>query len=95
ADINAVRARAHARPVDPADVNIDYLLDERIRELYGEENRHFVLRRTGKLLERVRKYNNNPKNPGLNIQDYNILWPIPQTQLDLNIGAKWEQNPGY
>jgi len=95
ADINVVRARAHARPVDPTDVNIDYLLDERIRELYGEENRHFVLRRTGKLLERVRKYNNNPKNPGLNIQDYNILWPIPQTQLDLNIGAKWEQNPGY
>ncbi len=95
ADINAIRIRSHAKPAELKDINIDYLLDERVRELYGEDCRHFVLRRTGKLLERVRKYNNNPKNPGLNIQDYHVLWPIPQEQMDLNIGVKWEQNPGY
>lgn len=94
-DINAVRARSGASPAEISDINIDYLLDERIRELYGEECRHFVLRRTGKLVERVRKYNNNPDNPGLNIQDYHILWPIPQDQIDLNIDNKWQQNPGY
>jgi hypothetical protein len=95
ADINAIRTRAHATPVDPANVNIDYLLDERARELYGEEERQITLRRVGKLVERVRKYNNNPLNPGLNIQDYHVLWPIPQSQIDLNIDAKIEQNPGY
>jgi len=94
-DINLIRDRANATPVDQADVDLDYILDERARELYGEEWRHITLRRMGKLVERVRLYNNNPKNPGLNIQDYHILWPIPQTQIDLNIDADFPQNPGY
>ena len=74
---------------------LDYLLDERIRELYGEECRHFVLRRTGKYYERVVKYNNNPANPTLHIQPHHVLWPIPQSEIDINIGNAWEQNPGY
>jgi len=94
-DINVIRSRANATPVDPADVDLDYILDERARELYGEENRFITLRRMGKLLERVRALNNNPKNPGLNIQDYHVLFPIPQTQIDLNIDADFPQNPGY
>lgn len=94
-DINMIRNRAKAKPVDPSKVDIDYLLDERARELYAEEMRHLTLRRTGKLLERVRKYCNNPVFPACNIQDYNVLFPIPQKQIDLNIDAKMEQNPGY
>ncbi len=84
-----------AKPVDPADVDLDYLLDERARELYAEEMRHITLRRTGKLLERVRKYCNNPVFPACNIQDHNVLFPIPQNQLDLNISAEFKQNSGY
>ena len=95
ADINAVRNRAKATPVDPSKVDLDYLLDERARELYAEEWRPITLRRMGKLLERTRKYNNNPVFPACNIQDNNVLFPIPQKQLDLNIDAKMEQNPGY
>jgi hypothetical protein len=95
ADINAIRNRANAAPVDASKVDINYLLDERARELYAEEWRPVTLRRTGKLLERVRKYNNNPVFPACNIQDYNVLFPIPQKQIDLNISAKMEQNPGY
>ncbi|MDO9340336.1 MAG: RagB/SusD family nutrient uptake outer membrane protein [Bacteroidales bacterium] len=95
ADINTIRNRAKATQVLPANVTLDYILDERARELYGEEIRFITLRRMGKLVERVRALNNNPKNPGLNIQDYHILWPIPQSQTDLNINVKWEQNPGY
>jgi hypothetical protein len=95
ADINMIRNRAQATPVDPANVTIEYLLDERARELYGEEWRHITLRRVGKLYERIKQYNNNPKNPGLNIQPYHILWPIPQSQIDLNIDAEMPQNPGY
>lgn len=93
-DINIVRARANAKPVEPKDVTIDYLLDERIRELYTEELREVVLRRTGKFLERIRKYNNNPQAPGLDVKDYNVLWPIPQTEIDATGGAL-VQNPGY
>lgn len=95
-DINAVRARAKAHPVDAADVDIDYLLDERVRELYGEECRHIVLRRTGKLIERVRKYNNNPVRPGIGIMERNVLWPIPlNNQILLNVDNAWQNNPGY
>jgi len=95
ADINMIRNRANATPVKPENVTIDYILDERARELYGEEWRLIALRRTGKLVERVKKYNNNPACPGADIKDYNVLWPIPQAQIDLNVGASFPQNPGY
>jgi hypothetical protein len=95
ADVNAIRNRAHAHPVSVDDISLDYVLDESARELYGETSRHIILRRTGKLVERTRKLNNNPRFPGLNIQDYNVLWPIPQSQIDLNIDADFPQNPGY
>lgn len=95
ADINTIRNRAKATPITPANATLDYILDERARELYGEEWRAITLRRMGKLVERTRLYNNNPLNPGANIQDYHVLFPIPQTQIDLNINAVIEQNPGY
>jgi hypothetical protein len=95
ADINVVRNRAKATPVTEAQVTIDYILDERVRELYSEEARLITLMRLGKLVERTRKYNDNPIVKGCNIQDDNNLWPIPQAAIDLNVGAKMEQNPGY
>jgi starch-binding outer membrane protein, SusD/RagB family len=95
ADINAVRNRASATPILPAQADLDFILDERARELYTEEFRMITLMRLGKLVERVRIYNNDPFIFGLNIQDFNNLWPIPQDVIDLNIGAKMEQNPGY
>jgi starch-binding outer membrane protein, SusD/RagB family len=39
-DINKVRARANAPLITAADVTIDYIFDERARELYAEEPRH-------------------------------------------------------
>src|SRR5690606_876400 len=95
ADVNAVRARSNAKPVSAADIDIDYILDERVRELYGEEWRLIILRRTGTLLERVRKYNDNPLCPGAFIKEHNFRWPIPQEQIDLNVDAEFSQNPGY
>lgn len=94
ADINKIRVRANATPISASEATIDYILDERARELYGEEQRQITLRRTGKLIERILKYNDNPKFPGLNAEDYNKLLPIPQTQIDLCSGT-FEQNPGY
>jgi hypothetical protein len=95
ADINVVRNRANATPVSPGDVDTDYILDERIRELYFEEMRLITLMRMDKLVERTRKYNDNPLLPGANIQEHNKLFPIPQSQIDLNIESDFEQNPGY
>ncbi|MEQ9439235.1 MAG: RagB/SusD family nutrient uptake outer membrane protein [Cyclobacteriaceae bacterium] len=95
ADVNQVRSRANATPVSSAEVDIDYVLDERARELYGEEWRLVTLRRTDKLVERTLKYNDNPVIPGADIEPHNVLWPIPQNQIDLNVDADFPQNPGY
>jgi hypothetical protein len=92
ADINVVRNRANATPVDPSDVDIDYLLDERARELVVEEPRRLTLARLGLLDDRVKKY--NPVSAPT-IQEYHNLWPIPQREIDANVGADLTQNPGY
>jgi len=43
--INVVRSRAGAKPCTAADIDIDYILDERTRELFGEEHRQITLNR--------------------------------------------------
>lgn len=91
-DINVVRARAKAKPVTADRVNIDYLLDERARELTTEEPRRLTLSRMNKLVERVKKYNARSAS---SILPTNELWPIPQKTIDANSGAKLDQNPGY
>jgi hypothetical protein len=92
ANINIVRARANATPVAKGDVDMDLILDERARELFGEELRRLTLIRTGTLLDRVRLL--NPRS-GLTIQDFNVLYPIPQEVIDGNLDAVFTQNPGY
>jgi hypothetical protein len=68
---------AEESQVSAKDINI--ILDERARELCGEQQRWFDLKRTGKLIERVQLYNGSAKN---NIQTFHVLRPIPQPQLD-------------
>lgn len=92
ADINTIRGRALASLVAPGDVDIDYILDERSRELLCEEHRRITLCRTGKLVERTILH--NPVS-GPTIQDFNKLFPIPQSEIDANKEAVLEQNPGY
>jgi starch-binding outer membrane protein, SusD/RagB family len=92
ADINLVRNRAKAKPVTPAEVTLDYILDERARELIFEEDRRVTLSRMGKLVERVKKY--NPLNAP-NIQPFHALFPIPFSEIEANKDGKLEQNPGY
>lgn len=92
ASINVIRNRAHATPVLPGQVTLDYILDERARELTAEELRRLTLVRTKKLVERVRKY--NPK-VAPTISDFNIHLPIPQGEIDVNKDAELTQNEGY
>ncbi|WP_162497521.1 RagB/SusD family nutrient uptake outer membrane protein [Aureibaculum marinum] len=91
-DINQVRERSNAIPVEAGDVDIDYILDERLRELNYEEPRRMTLSRLGLLVERTRKY--NPYS-GPTIQDHNNLFPIPYGEIERNTLEVLEQNPGY
>jgi len=98
--INALRTRAAAPQVTAAQMSLNFILDERARELVGEENRRMTLMRTGMLEKRALRLNkdvNCPK-PILGLDSVTVkkpLLPIPQTEIDLNKDAKLEQNPGY
>lgn len=104
ADINAVRRRANAADVAPGDVTIDYILDERARELFMEEPRRRTLVRLGKLVERTKLYNSSlagspgsagSLGPGATMDTKHELFPIPQATITANTGAVLKQNPGY
>lgn len=90
--INIVRRRAGAPDISPGDVSVDFILDERGRELWGEVPRRVDLYRTGKYVERTRLYN---PEAGPNVQDKHALLPIPQSEMDLNSESPLVQNPGW
>jgi hypothetical protein len=95
ADINVVRSRAQATSVIAADVTMDLILDERARELFGEEFRLNTLMRTGKLVEYLNKYNGYLKDNNLVAPAKVSKLPIPRREIEANTGVKLEQNPGY
>lgn len=77
--------------VTSGQVTLDFILDERARELIGEVNRWMDLKRTGKLIERTLLHNphaaiNNALKPK------HLLRPIPQYEID-NTGGSITQNP--
>lgn len=96
ATLNVIRGRANATPVTPAQVNLNFILDERARELVGEENRRMTLMRTGTLVERATRLNAvSPLNQLTGISNTHLLMPIPLNEINLNKDAVLEQNPGY
>jgi hypothetical protein len=92
ADINVVRSRAGATNVTAGEVNLDYILDERTREINLEEQRQITLRRVGKYRERLLRYN---WQTGPTYSPRHDLFPIPQSEIEANSGAVLTQNPGY
>lgn len=99
ADINVLRDRAQAKKCTADQMNIDFILDERLRELTCEEKRRLTLARTNKLSERIKKY--NPYFSAAHSadgKDYDAhfdLFPIPLSAILANKDGVLEQNPGY
>lgn len=90
--INVLRRRANASDVQASDITIDFILDERSRELVLEEDRRWTLLRTKKWYERTKKYN---FNGGQFITLRDTIFPIPQAIIDANLTVPMQQNPGY
>ncbi|WP_374164829.1 RagB/SusD family nutrient uptake outer membrane protein [Arcticibacter sp. MXS-1] len=100
--INVLRQRAfsdypaNGSKVEASDITLDFILDERARELIGEENRRMTLMRTKTLVERATRLNsNNPVNPMRGVTSTHLLLPIPLNEIQLNRDAVLEQNSGY
>jgi hypothetical protein len=109
--INVIKRRAANRPglsaaevterynvirlTAPSQVTLDFILDERTRELCGESTRWPDLAVRGKLVERVKLYNTDAA--AAITQGKHELRPIPQSQLDrvVDENAARYQNPGY
>ena len=94
-DINEIRGRVNAPLITENEVTIDYILDERIRELFCEERRWNTLLRMGGTIptDRIFKYSYYSAEHG-STQKFpvNFLFPIPQNVIDSNLDAEIEQN---
>ena len=99
--VNILRERAYGKDwkdeykIKASDIDLDFLLDERARELAGEAHTWVDLKRTGKLIERVMKYNLQAGHVNTSfISEKHYLRPLPFDWLS-RLHNKVEQNPGY
>jgi hypothetical protein len=96
--INVIRKRAalagkeNDMLISASQLTLDFLMEEKGRELCGEHLRWFDLKRAGKLYDYVKAYN---KDIPL-IQPFHVLRPIPQMFLDaITNASEFGQNNGY
>lgn len=90
--VNALRTRANASSISV--LNLDFILDERSRELSWEMTRRTDLIRFGKFTSSAYlwPWKGNVKD-GVAVGEYRNLFPIPNNDLVVNPNLK--QNPGY
>ncbi|MBH1959212.1 MAG: RagB/SusD family nutrient uptake outer membrane protein [Flavobacteriia bacterium] len=90
--VNALRARANASQISVLDLN--FILDERSRELSWEMTRRTDLVRFGKFTSSAYlwPWKGNVKD-GIAVAEYRNLFPIPNN--DLVVNPNLVQNPGY
>jgi|688.fasta_scaffold00409_32 hypothetical protein len=92
ATINIIRTRANATPITAAQVTLNFILDERSRELISEEHRRYTLLRTRTWFTRTQA-GNRYASSRIALRD--SLLPIPQSVIDANLTKKMPQNAGY
>lgn len=95
--INALRTRVYGSgkgQIAAGDITLQFILDERARELCGEYSRWYDLKRTGKLTKSYLSAT-NPDVGQYFIDGVHRLRPIPQGQLDAMTNTAGFQNPGY
>lgn len=92
--INSLRTRANASTISASNLTLDFILDERARELAWEAHRRTDLIRFGKFTSATYlwPFKGGAKN-GKGVEDYRTLYPIPSSDLIANPNLK--QNIGY
>jgi len=89
----AIPGHEAAMEISEGDLELNFILDERARELVGEQLRWFDLKRTEKLVNRVQLHNMDASD---NITENHIVRPYPQEFLDaLSNASEWPQHTGY
>lgn len=97
-DINRIRNRAKcAYRASVEDMSLDFILDERARELFIEEFRWNTLLRMGATIavDRIKKYAYWKETVKATLKENYNLWPIPQQVIDRNKDVMITQNPGW
>ncbi len=92
--VNKIRGRANATPITAANLTLDFLLDERGRELHWECHRRTDLIRFGKFTgaSKIWQWKGGSIN-GTATESFRDLMPIPARNIQANPTLK--QNPGY
>ncbi len=95
--VNALRERAFgdaSQNITAGNLTLDFILDERGRELYWETHRRTDLIRFGKFTgsSYLWEWKGNTQ-AGAATEDFRTLYPIPNN--DLNSNTNLVQNPGY
>jgi hypothetical protein len=107
--INKIRRRANCSEIPASVASIDFILDERSRELITEEQRRETLIRLSQenggderlasniFKSRVRAHNevSGREVRGMHDDVTPVLFPIPQEFINSNTGRTIQQNPGY
>lgn len=92
--VNDLRTRGGAATIAAGDLTLDFLLDERVRELYWEGHRRTDLIRFGQFTDGnyVWEWKGNTQ-AGTSVGGFRDLYPIPSN--DMNANPNLIQNPGY
>jgi len=92
--VNAVRTRSNATAISDAQLNLNFIIDERARELNFEGHRRTDLIRFGKFTggSYIWPWKGGTKS-GTSIPDTYKLYPIPTSALQAN--PNLTQNPGF
>ncbi len=92
--INELRLRAGGETISEGDLNLDFILDERARELYWESHRRQDLVRFGKFSgsQYIWQFKGGSTS-GIPTSSFRNLYPIPAQSLSTD--PNLTQNPGY